>query len=100
MKKLLIIVLLLCCGASAEVKLPVLLSDGAVLQRDLPLHFWGMAEPGEQVTVTFHGQTGTAKADSVGHWHVYLSPVKAGGPYDVTIQGTNRIVLHDILVGD
>lgn len=101
MKRHLLLLLLLFSGlATAEVKLPILLSDGAVLQRDLPMHFWGTAEPGEQVTVTFIGHSGVTKADNLGRWHLYLPPSKAGGPYEVIVQGSNRIVLHDILVGD
>src|SRR5581483_2385325 len=84
----------------AEVRLPAILSDGMVLQRNLPLHFWGTASPGERVTVTFLKQSGSTTADSLGHWHVYLQPVAAGGPYEITIQGNNSIVLHDVLVGD
>jgi len=100
MKKTLWLVLLVAVCAQAEVKLPALLSDGAVLQRDLPLHFWGTAEPGEQVTVTFAANSQSAKTDSLGHWNVYLPPAKAGGPFEISIQGSNRIVLHDVMVGD
>jgi sialate O-acetylesterase len=95
-----LIVLAVAVSAHADVKLPALLSDGMVLQRDLPIHFWGMASPGENVTVTFLNHAAASAADSLGRWNVYLPPVSAGGPYEVTIQGTNRIVLHDVLVGD
>jgi sialate O-acetylesterase len=91
---------LLCVASSGEVKLPSLLSDHMVVQRDTPIHFWGWAGPGEQVTVTFHGQTKAAAADPLGHWHVYLSPAAAGGPFEATVAGANTIVLHDVLVGD
>jgi sialate O-acetylesterase len=84
----------------AEVQLPVLLSDGMILQRDLPMHFWGKANPAERVTVTFRSSSRTVTTDPLGRWHAYLPPALAGGPYEVTIQGTNRIVLHDVFVGD
>ena len=100
MKRYLWFALLLAVCAHAEVKLPVLLSDGAVLQRDMPMHFWGTAAPGENVTVTFLSHSEASAADSLGHWNIYLPQAPAGGPYDLTIQGTNRIVLHDVLVGD
>ena len=32
--------------ASAELKLPAILGDNMVLQRDLPVPVWGWAEPG------------------------------------------------------
>ena len=84
----------------AEVRLPHLLSDHAVLQRQAPIHIWGWAEPGEKVTVTFREQHPATTADALGHWSVYLMPEKAGGPYTMQIAGTNTITLSDLLVGD
>jgi sialate O-acetylesterase len=88
------------CSARAEVRLPHMLSDHAVLQRQMPVHIWGWAEAGEKVTVSFHGQTQTAVADDLGRWSVFLRPEQAGGPYVLTVQGSNTIRLEDILVGD
>ena len=51
--------------ARAEVTLPHLLSDHAVLQRDMPVHIWGHADPGEKISVTFHGQQGQTEADKL-----------------------------------
>jgi sialate O-acetylesterase len=72
----------------------------AVLQRDQPIPVWGTADAGEQVTVTFDGQrkTGTAGAD--GRWLIKLDAHSAGGPYEMTVAGTNTINLSDILVGE
>jgi sialate O-acetylesterase len=97
---LLVFALLAATLTLAEVKLPALLSDGAVLQRDLPTHFWGMAAPGEKVTVSFRGERKTATSDALGHWSIYLSPSKPGGPFEATITGQNTITIHDIYVGD
>ena len=87
-------------AAHAEVKLPHILSDHAVLQREMPIHIWGMADPGEKVSVAFHGQMLATAADRLGHWDVYLRPEHAGGPYKLTVTGSNTITLNDILVGD
>jgi sialate O-acetylesterase len=84
----------------AEVRLPKLLSDHAVLQREAPIHIWGWADPGESVSVTLHGQHRSAVADPLGHWEVYLAPEHAGGPYDLQVAGTNSITISDILIGD
>ena len=92
--------LALTLAASAEVKLPGILSDHAVLQRDFPIHIWGWAEPGESVTVTFHDQQRPAIADRLGRWEVYFAPEHAGGPYELRVAATNTIVLSDILIGD
>lgn len=84
----------------ADVTLPALFSDGMVVQRNLPIHVWGMATPGENVTVTLGQNSQSASADRLGHWHVYLPPRGAGGPFEVTAHGANTIVLRDVLVGD
>jgi sialate O-acetylesterase len=46
-----------------EVKLPRLLSDHAVLQRDRPARIWGWAEPSEQITLKFHSHKVSAVAN-------------------------------------
>ena len=89
-----------CMTLDAEVRLPHLLSDHAVLQREAPIHVWGWAEPGEKVTVTFREQHPAATTDALGQWSVYLMPEKAGGPYTMQIAGTNSVTLNDVLVGD
>jgi sialate O-acetylesterase len=86
--------------AHAEVTLPKILSDHMVLQRNRPIHLWGWGDPGEQVTATLRTSTASTKADGLGHWSLYLPPEQAGGPYKVTIAGTNTIVLDDVMIGD
>ena len=42
--------------ARAEVRLPRLISDGMVLQREAKVNIWGWANVGEQITVSFVGK--------------------------------------------
>jgi sialate O-acetylesterase len=86
--------------AFAQVRLPRLISDGMVLQRDTSVKIWGWADKGENVTITFNGKTYSAAADPNGKWMVTLSPSKAGGPYDMDVKGDNLITLKNILIGD
>ncbi|MHB1744417.1 MAG: sialate O-acetylesterase [Acidobacteriaceae bacterium] len=86
--------------ARAEVRLPSIFADHMVVQRDLPVHVWGMATPNETVSVTFRGETQNAATDDLGRWSVYLKPGKAGGPFSMEIHGANAITLQDVLVGD
>ena len=93
-------VLLCFCTAlqtDAKVKLPALISDGMVLQREQPVKIWGTADAGESVSVTFIKKKYAATADNNGHWSVTLPSMKAGGPYLMRI---NDIKLNDILIGD
>ncbi len=87
-------------AASAEVRLPALISDHMVLQQQGPARVWGWASPGERVTVSFDGQTSSATADTSGHWNVWLVALKPGKSADMTIAGTNKLVVHDVLVGE
>lgn len=90
----------LCRVASAEIRLPHLLSDHAVLQRDAPVHLWGWAAPGATLTLHLHGQTIQAVADPVGKWSATLMPEPAGGPYTLTVDGDGHAEVHDVMLGD
>lgn len=96
----LISVLFFASSLAAAVKLPSIVGDGMILQRDVELKIWGWAEPEEQVTVRFRGKQHRATADSKGEWQVTMEPLKAGGPDQMEIVASNQIVLRDILVGD
>lgn len=100
--------------------MPKILSDHMVVQRELPVHLWGMATPGEQVSVTFRGETRSTTATKLGRWSLYLKPGAAGGPFEMTIKSTpaaapsasahasgsadgatpQTITISDVLVGD
>ena len=86
-------------------------SDGAVLQRGMPIPVWGHATPGGIVAVEFAGQRHTAKAGSDGSWRVELHPLEAsrvgrtltttesapGWLFDTTI---DVVEVKDVLVGE
>src|SRR5579884_1783636 len=86
--------------ADAAVTLPALLTDHMVIQRGQPVHVWGKADPGEAVSVSFRETTRDATTDDLGRWSVYLPPGEAGGPFTMTVKGSNSIELTDVLVGD
>jgi len=82
-------------------RLPRLISDGMVLQRDKDIKIWGWALPGETVTVSFMGQTYSSTADAKGKWEVLLPKLPAGGPHSMEITASQqRIIVKDILIGD
>ena len=84
----------------AEVRLSTLLADHMVVQRGLPVHLWGDADPGETVTASFRGETRAVTADELGRWSLQLPAGEAGGPFEISLGGANLIRLHDVLVGD
>ena len=83
----------------ADVKPHVLVTDGAVLQRGMPVPVWGTADDGEKVTVKFQGQEVSTTARD-GKWQVKLAELKAGGPFPLTIEGKNKVEVADVLVGE
>jgi len=101
------------CAACAQIALPKVLSSHMVVQRDLPVHLWGMGTPRESVQVNFRGEARSTTVGPLGQWSVYLSPGVAGGPFELSITATpasasgtsgqeagQSITLTDVLVGD
>ena len=80
------------CFAStclAEVRLASLFGDGMVLQRDIQVPVSGWAEPGEQVAVSFAGQTASGVADADGRWRIALAPLGASkAPAEMSVTGS------------
>ena len=85
----------------ADVKLPNVIGSGMVLQRDMAVPVWGWAEVGEEVTVSFAGQTKKTTAGDDGKWMIKLDSLKANAKGStLTISGTNKINLDNVLVGE
>jgi sialate O-acetylesterase len=95
-----VLVVFMAIPAWSEVRLPALIGDHMVLQREAKVRIWGWASPGERVKVSFNGQKAETTVGKEGTWSVRLNPMKAGGPYDLVIEGKNRIVVKDVLVGE
>ncbi|WP_318311780.1 sialate O-acetylesterase [Flagellimonas crocea] len=87
-------------AVNANIKLPQLISDGLVMQRNAEIPVWGWADANEKVTVSFNGKTYTAITSSAGKWQITLPKMKAGGPFTMKVSGKNMITINDILIGD
>ncbi|MEL7533748.1 MAG: sialate O-acetylesterase, partial [Bacteroidota bacterium] len=94
--------ILLSLSLRAEVVLPAIFGDHMVLQRNAYIALWGRAEPGEQIkfAAEWDEMNLSLFADSRGRWRIEIPTPEAGGPYQILIQGNNRIVLNDILIGE
>lgn len=98
-------VVTLCCltlwnNAWAAVKLPAIFQNNMVLQRGKPLPVWGWADPSEKISIMLNGRSVAVVSNKHGRWRAVLPALEAGGPYEMIIQGKNKIVLHDVLIGD
>jgi len=87
-------------STDAQVRLPRLVRDSMILQRDVKIKLWGWASNGEKISIKFNKKNYKTKADANGNWSIFLSPLKAGGPYTMDIEGKNKISLKEILIGD
>ncbi|MBP6759603.1 MAG: sialate O-acetylesterase, partial [Flavobacterium sp.] len=84
----------------SQIKVPRLISNGMVLQRNEKVKIWGWASPKEKINLEFKSKTFTTKADQNGNWVIMLPAQKAGGPYEMTLKASNEIKIQDILFGD
>lgn len=85
----------------ADVSMPAILTEHAVLQRSDHTRVWGKAGAGEKVKVEIGQVSGESAAAADGKWSVTLDLTKIGeGPFDLMVQGNNRLVVSDVLVGE
>ena len=84
----------------SQVRLPKLISDGMVLQRNANVKIWGWAASNERISVDFNQQVYQTTANDKGEWQIPLSGLKPGGPFKMTISASNTITINDIMIGD
>lgn len=99
-------------GNYGGLQMPVTYSDNMVLQREKPLSVTGIANAGQKVTVQIAGQKKEAVTAPNGKWSVTLEPLRAGGPYELTIEASSdkkgkkkagdsqKIVYKNVLIGE
>ena len=99
MKKIFFICATLFCltTINAKVTMPQLFQSGMVMQRGKIIPVWGKADAGETVTIRFNKKQFQTTADANGRWQVDLPKMKAGGPYQMTI---NEQTIDNIMIGD
>src|SRR4030095_13196734 len=84
----------------AQVRLPRLIGDSMILQRDLKINIWGWASRNEKIRIKFNGKNFKTTANADGKWLLQLPPMKGGGPYIMNIDASNHLVINNILIGD
>ena len=86
----------------AKIWLPSILSDHMVLQQESSATIWGWTtSTSETITITgsWNNLKITVKADQ-GIWSAQLPTPIAGGPYSISIEGHEKILLKNILIGE
>ncbi len=97
---LLPLLLLFSLYTTGQLRLPRLVSDGMILQRGADVKIWGWDTPNQAINIDFRDVTYLAKTTREGTWEIKLPSLEAGGPYQMTISGSEVITLEDILIGD
>ncbi len=88
-------------SVEADVKLSGVFGDHMVIQQDQPIRLFGWADPGEQVTADFNGQTASTTANDDGYFRVELPAMEADGKaHTLIVKGKNTITLKDVLLGE
>jgi sialate O-acetylesterase len=92
---------LLSVASTAQLKLPALVSDSMVLQRDRPVKIWGWSLNDAPVTVSFQQKNYKAKPGADHRWELMLPAMKAGSGYSMEIEaGGDKKAIHSIAIGD
>lgn len=86
----------------ANIRLPAVISSNMVLQQQSNVKLWGWCGPGEKIVVTtsWNNKTDTAVGTRDAKWQIGIQTPAAGGPYTITLKGSNTIVLENILIGE
>ncbi|WP_215235492.1 sialate O-acetylesterase [Dyadobacter linearis] len=98
--KFLLLLIFVSGHAFAQVRLPKLVSDNMVLQRDQPITVWGWAAPKEKVTVTFKNKSYSAVTGADGKWKIQLPAQSAGTGFEMIFKGKNQLTIKNIAFGD
>src|SRR6476620_2276205 len=107
MKKIILTVILVFTAGTfldvyAEVRLPAIIGSHMVLQQNSDIKIWGWCDPGEKIKITTGWDTSAynTTGSSAAKWVLTIKTPSAGGPFSLTVNGDNKIILDDILIGE
>ena len=87
--------------AYANLDLPRLLGESAVLQRDRPIPIWGTSSANSTVVIAFAGEKQQIQSDAKGRWQTTFPSRKAGGPYQLSVSSESEsVTVNNIMIGD
>lgn len=89
-----------CFSIQSQIRLPKLISDNMILQREQAIKIWGWASPYEKITVLFNKKNLKTITSKNGKWELQLPPQSAGTGYKMVLKGKNEITIKNIAFGD
>ena len=84
-------------------KLSSLFSDGAVLQRGMPIPVWGTAQPNALISIRIGNSSAMGFSSTDGDFLIRVPEIPAGGPYTILAEDLangEKIEVKDVLVGE
>jgi len=89
-----------CFNIQAQIRLPKLISDNIILQRDQTIKIWGWASPNENITVIFNKKKFKTTTSENEKWELELPAHSAGTGFQMILKGKNEITIKNIAFGD
>ena len=85
----------------AQIELPKILTDHAVVQRNAELPVRGRTTPATEVTIRFREKSYQTRSDAAGKFRQLIATGAAGGPFELSIATKKeRRTLRNLMVGD
>ena len=85
-----------------QVKVPSIFSNNMVLQQKSETQIWGWDQPSKEITIKASWDTTVVKVkcSNTSLWRATLKTPYAGGPYFITIAGTDKLILSNVMIGE
>lgn len=89
-------------NSSAQLRIPAILSSGMVIQQNDSVMLWGWDNPGTKVYVitSWDNKTDSTVVNNKANWKLKVKTPVAGGPFTITLNGSSKIILNDVLAGE
>ncbi|HNP77370.1 MAG TPA: sialate O-acetylesterase, partial [Cyclobacteriaceae bacterium] len=89
--------------ATAQLRLPAVISDHMVLQHNTDVELWGWDGPNQKLAIVGSWEnrdTFKTVTANTGRWRTTIKTPVAGGPYSISIMGSEKLVLKDVMMGE
>ncbi|SHE99374.1 sialate O-acetylesterase [Dysgonomonas macrotermitis] len=85
-----------------DIKLAAIFTDNMVLQQQTQAPVWGWAKEKSKINITtsWDGKEYETVADNNGKWRISVTTPIAGGPYTIAINGSEKIELKNVFIGE
>lgn len=89
-------------NAFAKVKLSSILGDSMVLQQCGTVKLNGMSNPNTEIKITasWDNKVVRTKSNINGQWQAEIKTLSAGGPYKITFDDGDKLILEDVYLGE